>query len=66
MKVLGLIISALSALSAIALTILIGLLCIKLGWSLFIIPVFHLPEITWAQALGFSFLASAFRSSRKS
>lgn len=47
----------------IGLTILIGLFCIKFGWSLFIVPVFHLAELTWLQAFGFSLLANAFRSS---
>jgi hypothetical protein len=43
--------------------ILLSLLFIKLGWYLFMVPVFGLPDLTWMQALGFSFLASAFRSS---
>jgi len=43
--------------------ILLSLLFIKLGWYLFMVPVFGLPDLTWVQALGFSFLASAFRSS---
>lgn len=43
--------------------ILINLFFIKLGWSLFIVPVFGLNELTWMQALGFSFLAAAFKPS---
>lgn len=42
--------------------ILLSLLFIKLGWAMFMVPVFGLPDITWMQALGFSFLASAFKS----
>lgn len=44
------------------LTILIGLFFIKFGWWLFMVPVFNLPDLTWMQALGFSFLSSAFKS----
>lgn len=47
---------------AFLLFIVISLFFIKLGWSLFAVPVFALPELTWLQALGFSFLASSFRS----
>lgn len=47
----------------IALFVVIGLFLIKFGWSLFVVPVFHLPELTWLQAFGFSLLASTFRSS---
>lgn len=43
--------------------ILTSLFFIKLGWSLFVVPVFGLPELTWMQALGFSFLAAAFKPS---
>lgn len=43
--------------------ILINLFFIKLGWGLFVVPVFGLPELTWMQALGFSFLAAAFKPS---
>jgi hypothetical protein len=46
--------------------ILLSLLFIKLGWMLFMVPVFNLPDLTWMQALGFSFLASAFRASSAS
>lgn len=42
--------------------ILISLFFIKLGWSLFMVPMFNLPELTWMQALGLSFLAGAFKS----
>ena len=42
--------------------ILFSLLFIKLGWYLFMVPVFGLPDLTWVQALGFSLLASAFKS----
>ena len=49
-------------LGLLAIFVLLSLLFIKLGWSLFVVPVFGLPELTWVQALGFSFLASAFRS----
>ena len=43
--------------------ILISLFFIKIGWSLFVVPVFGLPELTWMQALGFSLLANCFRGS---
>ncbi len=41
---------------------LISLLFIKIGWSLFVVPVFGMPELTWLQAFGFSLLAGCFRS----
>ena len=41
---------------------LVSLLFIKIGWSLFVVPVFGLPELTWLQAFGFSLLAGCFRS----
>ena len=50
-------------LGLLAIFILLSLLFIKLGWMLFMVPVFGLPDLTWTQALGFSLLASAFRSS---
>lgn len=40
----------------------ISLFFIKFGWSLFMVPVFNMAELTWGQALGLSFLAGAFRS----
>lgn len=43
--------------------ILLSLLFIKLGWYLFMVPVFGLPDLTWMQAFGFSLLASALKSS---
>lgn len=51
---------------AMIIFILLSLLFIKIGWSLFIVPVFGLPELTWMQALGFSLLASCFRGSSAS
>lgn len=50
-------------LGLIAIVMLLSLLFIKLGWMLFIVPVFGLPDLTWMQALGFSFLAGAFKTS---
>lgn len=47
----------------IAIAVLLSLLFIKLGWYLFIVPVFGLPDITWLQAFGLSLLTSTFRSS---
>ncbi len=47
----------------IAIVVLISLLLIKLGWYLFMVPVFGLPDITWLQAFGLSLLTSTFRSS---
>lgn len=41
---------------------IISLFFIKLGWSLFVVTMFGLPELTWMQALGFSLLASTFRT----
>lgn len=49
-------------LAIFAIVMIISLFFIKIGWSLFIVPVFGLPELTWMQALGFSFLASSFKS----
>jgi hypothetical protein len=43
-------------------SVLVALLLIKIGWVLFMVPVFNLPNLTWTQALGFSLLASIFRS----
>lgn len=42
--------------------IVISLFLIKLGWSMFVVSMFGLPELTWVQAFGFSLLASCFRS----
>ena len=53
-------------LGAIAIFWLLSLLFIKLGWSLFVVPVFGLPELTWLQAFGFSLLAGCFRSTSTS
>lgn len=47
----------------LVIVMILSLIFIKIGWTLFIVPVFGLPELTWLQALGFSFLASAFKSS---
>jgi hypothetical protein len=55
--------AAITILGIILITVLISLLLIKVGWTLFMVPVFHLPDISWMEALGFSLLASAFRSS---
>lgn len=50
-------------LGMITIFILLSLIFIKLGWSLFMVPVFGAPELTWIQALGFALLANSFRSS---
>lgn len=42
--------------------VIVSLLLIKLGWSLFLVPVFGLRELAWTEALGFGLLAGAFRS----
>lgn len=36
---------------------------IMIGWSLFIVPVFGLPSLTFIQAIGFALLTGAFRGS---
>lgn len=41
--------------------VLISIIFIKLGWALFMGPVFGLPELTFSQAFGFSLLASCFK-----
>lgn len=46
-----------------AIVILISLLLIKIGWGMFMVPVFGMAELTWGQAFGFSLLASCFRGS---
>lgn len=46
----------------IAIIMLLSLLLVKTGWSLFIVPVFGYQELTWMQALGFSLLAGAFKT----
>jgi len=48
-----------SIMGIVALFALISLLCIKVGWVLFMVPVFHVADLTWMQALGFALLASA-------
>jgi uncharacterized membrane protein len=40
---------------------LISLIMIKIGWALFMVPVFHLADLSWLEAFGFALLASAFR-----
>lgn len=55
--------SVLLLLSGFVIFVILSLFFIKLGWSWFVVSVFGLPELTWLQALGFSFLASCFRSS---
>lgn len=47
---------------AVLVFMLISLLFIKLGWYLFMVPVFGMADLTWLQALGFAFLAGSFRS----
>lgn len=47
----------------ILIAVLISLFLIKLGWSLFMVPVFGLPDLTWMQALGFALLAAALKPS---
>lgn len=54
---------AFGVLGILAIVMLISLIFIKIGWALFVVPVFGLPDLTWLQALGFSFLAGAFKSS---
>lgn len=49
--------------SVFAIVILISLFFIKVGWALFMVPVFNLPDLTWIQAFGFSLLAAAFKPS---
>lgn len=38
--------------------LLITILMIKFGWTLFAVPVFNLPELTLSQALGLSILVN--------
>lgn len=47
----------------VVIVILFSCLMIKIGWMLFIVPVFGLPDLTWLQAFGFSILAGAFKTS---
>lgn len=61
---MGKVLSAIVGLLALmALMVVIALFFIKIGWTLFMVPVFGLAELTWTQALGFSLLAAAFRGS---
>lgn len=57
----------LEAVVILVLFVLLSLFLIKLGWAMFMVPVFNVADLTWMQALGFSLLASSFRgaSSRK-
>ena len=57
---------ALAFIGVFIIYMLLTLMCIKVGWVLFVVPVFHLPDLTWMQALGFALLTSAFRSSSSS
>ena len=43
--------------------LLVELICVKVGWSMFVTPVFKLAELDWTQAMGFTLLASMFRTS---
>jgi hypothetical protein len=49
-------------LGMIAISVLLSLLIIKAGWTLFMVPVFHIPDLSWVEALGFALLASAFKT----
>lgn len=49
--------------SLLAIVVLISLFLIKVGWALFMVPVFNLADLTWTQAFGFSLLAAAFKPS---
>lgn len=49
--------------SLLAIIILLSLFLIKVGWALFMVPVFNLADLTWTQAFGFSLLAAAFKPS---
>lgn len=51
---------------AFAMFVLIAMLLIKLGWAMFMVPVFNMPNLTLSQALGFSLLAASFRSNIQS
>jgi len=51
----------LTAIVFILLFLAITVAFIMLGWSLFVVPVFGLPSLSFLQALGFALLASAFR-----
>lgn len=62
-KLLAVAFGVLGVFGVLAIVMLISLIFIKIGWAIFIVPVFGLPDLTWMQALGFSFLASAFKSS---
>ena len=59
-KLLG---GLIAILGALVVFVLLSLLFIKIGWALFMTPVFGLAELTWGQALGFSLLAATFRGS---
>lgn len=50
-----------SIVGMVAIFILLSLILIKVGWLLFVVPVFNLPDLTWMQALGFSLLASSLK-----
>ena len=52
----------LGALLLFGLFVIVGLLLVKFGWSLFMTPVFGFEALTWSQAFGFSLLASCFKS----
>jgi len=52
-----------SASTMILLVLLIEIVCVKIGWEMFMVPVFKLPELNWEQAIGFCILASCFNRS---
>ena len=59
MKFIGI---AIGLIAMFIVVLFFSLIFIKIGWALFMVPVFNLPNLTWMQALGFSFLASSFKT----
>lgn len=55
--------TVLTVILVLVVAILISTVFVMIGWSLFMVPVFGMKSLTFMQALGFGFLAAAFKSS---
>ena len=55
-------IKGMGLLAMVALVVLLELFVIKCGWSMFMVPIFGLKELTWEQAAGAMLLSSLFKA----
>jgi membrane protein CcdC involved in cytochrome C biogenesis len=63
MKALATVVAFLMILGMI---IVLPILSIKIGWYLFVVPVFNLAELTWLQAFGFALLLAPLNANKVS